>query len=147
MHVDGGTYANVFFRDFMLDLDDAMDDLGINRTRVQLVVYLIQNGLADKEDVHRAVPGNTLSIAATTIGDIFSVSGTSSLFRVYVLAARNNIEFKLATIPQECELKLDPTEFDPATMQALFDLGFDRARNGYDWLTAPPFLDQDEMFE
>ena len=88
-----------------------------------------------------------MSIAATTIGDIFSVSATSSLFRVYVLAARNNIDFNLAAIPQECELELDSTEFDPVTMQALFDLGFDQAKSGYDWMTAPPFLDVDEMFE
>ena len=147
MHVDGGTYANVFFRNFMLDLDDAIEDLGPNQPKRQLTVYLIQNGIVDEEDASRDVPGSTISIAATTIEDIFAVSGTSSLFRVYVLARRNDIGFKLAAIPLEFGRELEPTVFDPETMQALFDFAYDKARNGYEWMDAPPYLDPDEQFE
>jgi hypothetical protein len=145
MHVDGGTYANVFFRDFMLDLDDALEDSGRSRRNSRMTIYLVQNGLVAEEHGQRAVPGTTMSIAATTIEDIFTVSGTSSLFRVYMLAGRNNIGFRLAAIPQGTGIDIDPTSFDRKRMQKLFDLAYEQAAGGYEWLDAPPFLDPDEI--
>ena len=47
----------------------------------------------------------------------------------------------------ECDLELESREFNPATMQALFDLGYRQAKDGYDWMDAPPFLDPDEIFD
>ena len=67
--------------------------------------------------------------------------------RVYVLAHRNDIDFNLATIPLDFVPDFQPTDFDKQKMQKLFDFAYDAAKEGYEWLKAPPFLDPDELFE
>ena len=92
------------------------------------------------------MPVRALSIASTTIESLFTLSATSALYRVYVLANRNNIGFNLAAIPEDYDPGFEVTDFDPEGMKRLFEYGYNRAKNGYDWLKAPPFLDPDEVF-
>jgi len=147
MHVDGGVYANLFFRGFMLDYEDACQDAGIDMSKTEMRLFIIGNGLADDVVQRTMIPGKALAIAATTIGDVFKLSNRSSLYRVYVLANRNGIDFNLAQIPQEYDLDFEPTDFDQARMQKLFDFGYTRATDGYPWLKRPQFLDPDEIIE
>jgi hypothetical protein len=45
--------------------------------------------------------------------------------------------FYLAYIPSSFDLR--PNEqFDPEYMRALFDLAYEKARDGYDWERSPP---------
>ena len=44
---------------------------------------------------------------------------------------------KLAYIPADFDFESVET-FDPKYMRALFDLGYELSRNGYDWATSPP---------
>lgn len=145
MHVDGGTFAQLFFRGYMLEFDDAVEEAGVGGSHVEL--YIIRNGKADDLDERAAIPGRLTSIASETIKTLFKLSGTSALYRVYVLARRNGIDFHLAAIPSDFTPEFEATDFDEEAMRALFDLAYRAARDGYDWLSAPPFLDPDERFE
>ncbi len=146
MHVDGGTYANLCFRGFMLDFEDAMVAIGVDPSRVKIRLYIIRNGRIDEESERHPVPGRVSSIAATTIQSLFKLASTSAVFRAYVLASRNGIEFNVAAIPQDYDLGFSVIEFDAKGMTELFEFGYNQARDGYEWLKEPPFLDPDEVF-
>ena len=146
MHVDGATYAQLFFRGFMLDFEDAMLEADINPNAVEMDLYIIRNGLADEAQGRDAVPPRTISIAKKTIESLFKISATSAMYRIYVLAKRNGIRFNLAAIPQQYELDLNVAEFDAEAMKMLFEYGYHAAKDGYPWLAQPPFLDPDEVF-
>jgi predicted acylesterase/phospholipase RssA len=148
MHVDGGTYANVCFRGFMLEFEDAMEGAGLTPDDFDADLYIIRNGRRDEESQRDPVAGRTISIASATIRALFKLSSTSALYRLYVLAKRNDIEFKLATIPVDYEFDFAVTEFDREGMQALFDFGFEQASDGgYEWAHEPPFIDEDEVIK
>ena len=147
MHVDGATYAQLFFRGFMIDFEDAMLGADINPDEVDMDLYIIRNGVADEMQGRNAVSPRTLSIAKKTIESLFKISATSATYRIYVLAKRNKIRFNMAAIPQEYKLALKVTEFDTEAMSELFEYGYAAAEGGYPWLTEPPFLDPDEVFD
>lgn len=147
MHVDGGTYAQLFFRGYMLEFEDAMRAAGMESSRSRVELYIIRNGTADERDERTVVPARVVSIAANTIKALFKLSGSSALYRVYVLARRNSIDFNLAAIPNDFTPEFDSIDFDQDATKALFDFGHNAAVNGYDWLKAPPFLDADERFD
>ena len=147
MHVDGGVFANLFFRGFMLDYEDAMQAAGIDMFKNKVSLYVIGNGRAD-DVIHRTtVPGKALAIARTSIEDLFKISNRGAQYRVYVLTHRNGIDFNLAQIPQDHNLDFSPVDFNQIKMQELFDLGLNLSKSGYPWLKAPQFLDPDEIIE
>ena len=60
------------------------------------------------------------------------MSTDSSLFRIYVLAKRNNIDFNLASIPDDTFLGIDTMDmvFDLVTMRKLYGYAFEKASAG-----------------
>jgi hypothetical protein len=147
MHVDGATYAQLFFRGFMLDFEDAMEDVGIKPSKAETKIYIVRNGKEDEGDERAPVRARAVSVASTTIEALFKLSATSALYRVYVLANRNGIDFNLAAVPQDYVFDFDVTEFDAAGMQKLFNSGYNSAKDGYEWIKSPSFLDSDELFK
>ena len=87
-----------------------------------------------------------IAIASEMIGGLFHVTASTSLYRMYVLASRYGIDFNLAAIPTDSPLEMDPTVFDTAAMQKLFDQGYRLSESGYEWAKAPSGLDPDELF-
>jgi len=146
MHADGGAEAQVFFRGFMLDLEDALQDAGINAAHVKGRLFIIRNGKADDRHVYAAVEPRTVSIASATIEKLFKISSSASLYRIYVLASRYHIEFNLRCIPADYPLPFESLDFDSTGMKALFEVGYKMAKQGDDWIKAPPGLDPDELF-
>ncbi|MFB3893302.1 MAG: patatin-like phospholipase family protein [Phycisphaerae bacterium] len=59
--------------------------------------------------------------------------------RIYTIATRDGIDFKMAHIPDDYERKATEM-FDPADMARLFDMAFDMAKAGYPWMSLPPGL-------
>ena len=72
-----------------------------------------------------------------------------SIARVYVrvLEEIGEIDFNKVAIPPRKGLAIDPTDFNPESMGRLFQKGFDMASGGYEWQTAPPDLDEYELFK
>jgi predicted acylesterase/phospholipase RssA len=146
MHVDGGVKAQLFLRGFMLDFEETLEEAGV-KGKVGASLYVIRNGRPGEERPRKIVSASSLSIASATINSVFTLSTDSSLFRAYVLAKRNNIDYNLAAIPDDAFPELNPMAFDLATMRNVYDYAFEQARKGYDWAKRPPGLDPDEQID
>lgn len=146
MHVDGSAYAQVFFRGFLLEFDDAMDNMGLSPASARVVLYVIRNGNLEKKDYRKTVAPRTISIATATIESLFKITITAGLYRMYVLANRYGIDFNLAYLPADIP-ESDPVDFDQKGMKRSYDAGFRLASEGYEWHKHLPGLDPDERFE
>jgi len=147
MHSDGGTYAQVFFRGFLVDFKDALDNAGISLSDIEVFLYVINNGKHFTSEVRKNVTPRTYSIAGVTVTNLFKITLTSSLYRIYVLAKRYGADFNLADIPEDFEVTLPPLEFRTEDMRKLFDLGYQMAEHSYQWEKIPPAIDDDEIFQ
>ena len=136
MHVDGGATTQVFFYGFMLDLAAAKREAG-ETTRRPIRLYVVRN--AQIKPQWQTVEPRLLPIASRSISDLLFTQGVGDLYRIYTIATRDGIEYKLATIPSDYESKATEA-FDPAEMTRLFETGFTRAKNGYPWQSLPPGL-------
>ncbi|MEM1451071.1 MAG: patatin-like phospholipase family protein [Planctomycetota bacterium] len=146
MYVDGGAQSQLFLRGFMLDFEETLEQTGI-LGEADVSLYIIKNVHAN-EAVHREiVSASALSIASATINGVFDLSTDSSLFRVYMLAARYGIDFNLAAIPDELFLDLDPVEFDLDVMGRVYEYGYEQAKAGFEWAKLPPDLAPYERVE
>lgn len=146
MHVDGGVKSQLFLRGFMLDFEETLEEAGVE-DKVEASLYVIRNGRAGEEISRSIVAASSLSIASATINGVFALSTDSSLFRIYVLANRNNIDFNLAAIPDDAFPELVPLVFDFVTMRKVYDYAFEKASAGYEWAKVPPGLDPAELIE
>jgi predicted acylesterase/phospholipase RssA len=132
MHVDGGTTREVFFTiaDFRFaDIDKA---LGV---KVRRRLWIIRNGKIEPE--YKAMPETTLAIAQRSLETLTKSRGIGDLARMYTRARADKIDYNLAAIPADFDVK-HPMPFDRAYMLALYELGRARGRDGYAWAKAPP---------
>jgi hypothetical protein len=98
-------------------------------------VFVIRNSFL-KPDWETVQP-KILPIAGTSINSLIRTQGIGDMYRIYLDCLRDGIEYNLAYIPEDFDLK--PTEdFDPVYMGKLFNLGYQMARNGFPWDKAPP---------
>jgi len=132
LHVDGGVTTQVFIYPSQIDLERAAVDLGISGDQT---MYVIRNGYLDAR--WSEVNLKLSSILLSSVDTIIRTQGLGDLYRIYLGAMRDEADFKLAYIPEDFELEADEL-FDPEYMSALFDLGYEQARNGYNWSSAPP---------
>jgi hypothetical protein len=63
--------------------------------------------------------------------------GVGDLYRLYVLAQRDGIDYNLAFIPLDFHSKR-ASEFDTKYMNQEFELAYNLARSGYKWHKYPP---------
>jgi hypothetical protein len=144
MHTDGGTYAQVFFRGFLLEFEEAIRNAAIDWSGLEISLYIIRNGQAD-EDLYAPIGPSTLEIANATISQLFHITMRAALFRMYFLTSRFGVRFNLAEIPADYPYDLDPMNFETERMQQLYQTGFKLAAAGFTWRTAPPRLDPAEV--
>jgi hypothetical protein len=136
MHVDGGVTTQVFFYGFMLDLEAAARAAGAT-THSPIRIYVIRN--AQIKSNWQSVKPRLLPIAGRTVSDLLFTQGVGDLYRIYTIATRDGIDFKLASIPEDFQSNAKEA-FDPVAMKRLFDTGFDLAKGGYPWRPLPPGL-------
>jgi hypothetical protein len=101
MHVDGGASAQVFVYPPSLQLQTEARRHGITRVRR---LYVIRNARLnpDWEEIQRS----TLSIAGRAISSLIQTQGVGDLYRIYVAASRDDIDFNLAYIPETFTMEL-----------------------------------------
>lgn len=132
MHVDGGCMTQVFLYPPSVRLDEMGSAAGIARERR---LYIVRNSAMEPEWAE--TPRQTLSIAGRAIGSLISTQGLGDLYRIYLNAERDKIDYNLAYIPNG--FKVESKEaFDPTYMTALYQVGYDLARGGYPWAKTPP---------
>lgn len=139
MHVDGGATAQVFAYPPGFDVGRLARSRNIVRERR---LYVIRNARLDPEwaDVSR----QTLSISGRAVSSLIQTQGLGDLYRIYLAAQRDKIDFNLAYIPESFNVPL-PEPFDTHYMDELFKLGETMAAKGYPWAKTPPGFDRPEI--
>lgn len=132
LHVDGGAMTQVFLYPPSMKLKAETAAAGIERERR---LYIIRNSRLDAD--YAEVERNTMTIAARAIDSMINTQGIGDLYRIYLNAQRDDIDFNLAFIPPTFRVKAKEG-FDPEYMTQLFQVGYDRMKAGYPWQKTPP---------
>jgi hypothetical protein len=132
MHVDGGASAQLFLYPPSLNVRAADKAAGTARERH---LYVLRNARLDPDWAQ--VDRRTLTISGRAISSLIQTQGVGDLYRIYLIARRDGLDFNLAFIPKSFAQQLKEP-FETAYMKALYQLGYDRAVAGYPWEKAPP---------
>jgi predicted acylesterase/phospholipase RssA len=146
MHVDGGTVTEMMLYEEaikpMTEHVKAIQSFVENKELLASLknrrrsLYIIRNDLVTPEwDNVKPRLGN---IAGRAISTLVKTHGEGDLYRIYVLALRDKIDYNLASIPKEVGEDTGEGMFNQVFMQKLFDLGYEKARQGYPWEKYPP---------
>ena len=130
LHVDGGTSMQTFLYPATLRLGNTVAAKPRQRT-----AYVIRNGRLS--ETWREVDRSTFSIAERALTTITTNSGLGDLYRIYLLARRDGIGLRFASIDQDFT-EPHRSEFDHTYMTSLFEYARGKARSGYPWRAAPP---------
>lgn len=138
MHVDGGASAQVFlYPPSMLrvarELGGAVPQARPGR------VWVIRNSTV--APTWSPVERRTISIASRAISSLIHTQGIGDLYRIYVTAQQDGLDFNLAMIGPEFHYPDKKQDFDTEYMRALFDYGFRLALDGDPWQKLPPGLE------
>jgi hypothetical protein len=126
MHVDGGAFAQTFLYPPTLTTG-RRQRLSAKLPVVPIDAFIIRNGRLDAEGA--TVERRTLGIASRAISTMITADGYNDVVKIYYAAQRDDIGFNLAYISDDFDMPLE-TPFEPKYMRALFDYGYQRARNG-----------------
>jgi hypothetical protein len=132
MHVDGGVTREVFLFPAQFDLRK-FDNRRKSAPRGRL--FVIRNAKLEPE--WQSVEPDILKIGTRSVSTLIKNQGWGDLDRIYLQARASNIEFNLASIPETFTAK-EPQPLDVGYRKALFNFGYQLARNGYRWRKAPP---------
>jgi hypothetical protein len=132
MHVDGAATRHVFLAPPQFSLRTF--DSQYSRPPIRRV-YVVRNGKLNP--VYEAVQPNTLAISARALFTVTRNQSMGDLNLIYAQTERDRAEFRLVSIPASFTMQSDKP-FDPAYMQALFEVGFDLGRSGKGWARTPP---------
>jgi predicted acylesterase/phospholipase RssA len=135
IHVDGGATSQVFLYPAKVDFRVIVERL---RVQGKPRAFIIRNSPLNPPVAPLASAG-IVPIAGKSISSLIRTQGLGDLHALYTGALRDGMEYNLAFVPESFDRQ--PAEFfDRAYMQALFELGYSRARAGYPWSRTPPGL-------
>mgnify|MGYP000066257402 CR=1 FL=1 len=132
MHVDGGATSQVFLYPASFNLSEFAKKFGATRERH---TYIIRNARIDPE--YLPVRRRTLAIAQRSVSSLISSQGVGDLYRMYLQCLRDDIEFNLASIPDDIDVN-HAEMFDATYMTKLFEHAYQKALAGYPWQKSPP---------
>lgn len=132
MHVDGGTATQVFLYPLGIDWRTVLDKYAVpGRPHV----YVVRNSKLVPE--WREMQPRFVPVLERSIDSLIRTQGIGDMYRMYLGARRDNLDYHLAYIPDDFEVESNEV-FDPEYMKALYGRGYDLARNGYPWSLTPP---------
>jgi predicted patatin/cPLA2 family phospholipase len=127
LHVDGGAASQVFLYPIGLDLNVVHERLAVpGRSQV----FIIRNSRI--EPTYEQVNNKLFPIAARSLSSLIRTQGIGDLYRIFLEACRDGLDFNLAYIPPDFT-ETPRSEFDPDYMKKLFDMAYARAEAGYPW--------------
>jgi len=139
VHVDGGATQQVMIFSPELPLKRVDDALG---TSIDRTLYVVINNSIEKP--YSPVELGVLSIAEKAVSGLITGSGSGDLYKIYAVTERDNVDFNVVWIPRDFDVEAQEL-FDPAYMQALYDLGYSYGLSGDEWRKVPPgFVTGDE---
>ena len=132
IHVDGGGASQIFLYPIGIDWRRVEEKLKVQGTPN---VYLLRN--ARLEPGWQTVEPKVTTIASRTIGSLIRTQGIGDMYRVYIAAKRDGMDYHLAYIPNDfTEVPKEP--FDQEYMTKLYNLGYRLAKEGGSWRKYPP---------
>ena len=134
MHVDGGVKVQVMLYGDALNLFVSRERIGTQAPQPRKL-YIIRNAQVSPE--YESIKRRLSLIGARAIGSLTKNQGVGDLYRIYLLAQRDEIDYNLAFIPADFKTKR-ASEFDPKYMNQEFELAYNLARSGYNWSKYPP---------
>lgn len=134
LHVDGGAASQVFLYPIGLDLDLVHERLAVPGPAR---VFIIRNSRI--EPTYQQVNNKLFPIAGRSISSLVRTQGIGDLYRIFLEACRDGLDFNLAYIPSDFA-ETPEGEFDTNYMRKLFDVAYSRAEAGYPWDKMPPEL-------
>ncbi len=135
MHVDGGIRAEVMLYEEALSLFTVKKKLKGKIPQRPRKLYLIRNAQVYPE--YEIVKPHISKIGTRAISSLTKYQGVGDLYRIYVLAQRDGIDYNLAYIPKDFHPKRT-SEFDTKYMNEEFNMAYNLARSGYKWSKYPP---------
>ena len=139
MHVDGGTTTQVNLYPIGIDWRKITKLLGV---KGRPTVYIIRNASLDPE--YNPVKPRVMPIAGSSISALIRTQGIGDMYRIYLGARRDRVDYRLTFIPAEFTV-VSKEMFDPEYMRPLFELGRERGRDGTAWQNAPPGLEEESL--
>jgi len=132
MHVDGGMATQVFLYPLGANWRNVLKKLQVPGTPR---VYVIRNAqiAPDWEQVEPRI----MPIVGRSVASLIRTQGIGDMFRMYVGATRDKLDYNLAYIPDNFEIK-SKEAFDSQYMRALYDQAYEMAKTGYEWKKTPP---------
>lgn len=132
MHVDGGTMAQVFVYPPNVKLAELSKSDEGDRHRM---MYVVMNTRMDPQwaQTERRV----ITIAGRAISSMIHTQGVGDLYRIFLTAKRDGVQFNLTHIPEDF-VHPHLEEFDNLFMNALYARGYALAMSGQAWKTQPP---------
>jgi hypothetical protein len=141
MHVDGGVTSQVFLYPASFDFRRLSNELGMEEKKHR--IYVIRNSTIKPQ--WEFVDAKLIPISARSISTLIRTQGAGDLYRIYLGAVRDGLDYNLAYIPPDVELPPERESFDPEYMWEVFDLGYQMARNGFPWQKAPPGFEPPQL--
>jgi hypothetical protein len=135
MHVDGGVRAEVMLYEAALNLFTARKKHGSVIPDRPRKLYIIRNAQVAPE--YESIKPHIAGIGTRAISSLTKFQGVGDLYRIYLLAQRDGIDYNLAYIPPDFHPKR-ASEFDTKYMNEEFTMAYDLARSGYKWHKYPP---------
>jgi len=135
MHVDGGVKAEVMLYGEAISFFTTSKKLGSLMPDRPRKLYIIRNAQVSPE--YESVKPHIWAIGPRAMSSLTKYQGVGDLYRIYVLAQRDGIDYNLAFIPVDFHPKRT-SEFDTKYMNEEFELAYNLARSGYRWSKYPP---------
>ncbi len=135
LHVDGGVSSQVFLYPAQMELSDFATYVGLEG---DLHVYVIRNSILEPQ--WSEVTPKLGPVLKASINTLVRTQGLGDLYRIYLGAMRDGMEFHLASMPPDFS-EVPKEDFDPDYMRALFDRGYEMASKGYPWSPSPPGIE------
>ena len=136
MHVDGGVRAEVMLYEAALNLFTSKKKLGSLIPDRPRKLYIIRNAQVYPE--YESIKPSIGDIGTRAISSLTKYQGVGDLYRIYVLAQRDDIDYNLAYIPADFHLKRT-SEFDTTYLNEEFDMAYKMASCGArEWQKYPP---------
>ncbi len=134
MHVDGGVMVQVMLYGDALNLFVSRERIGTQDPQPRKL-YIIRNAQVSPE--YESIKSRLSNIGARAIASLTKYQGVGDLYRIYLQAQRDHIDYNLAFIPADFKTKR-ASEFDHKYMNQEFELAYNLARSGYNWSKYPP---------
>jgi predicted acylesterase/phospholipase RssA len=141
LHVDGGATAQVFLYPGVLDFRKILEAAGEGEANPR--AYVIRNSKLSPDEAV-VDPANIFGIGGKSVSSLIRTQGIGSIYAIYLGTQRDGLDFNLAYIPETFDVQSNQP-FDPEYMQALYDLGYKLAKDGYPWVKEPPSLEPPKL--